>query len=129
MSSRLIKRDGLVHSRLGAIFPRGEFGRNVLTVLSGATATQAISILISPILRSLCSPADFGVYAFFLSITTFLANIAVGQYEMAIIVPEKDEDGINLVALALPRRLDRNRGMRIGYCPFQYRAYSVAWQP
>jgi O-antigen/teichoic acid export membrane protein len=100
MSVRLIKRDGPIVRRLAALLPRGEFGRNVLVVLSGTTAAQAISILVSPILTRLYSPSDFGVYALFLSLATFVTSIAAGKYEMAIVVPEKDEDGINLVAVA-----------------------------
>ncbi len=49
-------------------FPKGEFTRNVLTLMTGTTIAQAIPIAISPILTRIYTPQDFGVYALFVSI-------------------------------------------------------------
>jgi O-antigen/teichoic acid export membrane protein len=80
---------------------KNDFNRNVLTLLTGASVAQAIPIAISPILTRLYTPADFGVVALFLSIATIFGAIANGKYELAIVLPEKDEEAINIAALSL----------------------------
>ena len=79
--------------------PKSEFSRNVLTLMTGTTIAQAIPIAISPILTRLYTPEDFGVFALFIAITTIFGSIANGRYELAIMIPKKDEDAINIFAL------------------------------
>ena len=80
---------------------KSTFTKNILTLLTGTTIAQAIPILISPILTRLYSPNDFGVFALFSVIVTTIATIANGRYELAVMLPKKDEDAINLFALSL----------------------------
>ena len=79
--------------------PKSEFTRNVLTLMTGTTIAQAIPIAISPILTRLYTPEDFGVLALFVAITSIFGSIANGRYELAIMLPKKDEDAINIAAL------------------------------
>ncbi len=79
--------------------PKSEFSRNVLTLMTGTTIAQAIPIAISPILTRIYTPEDFGVLALFVAITSIFGSIANGRYELAIMLPKKDEDAINIVAL------------------------------
>ncbi|KXJ59058.1 MAG: hypothetical protein AXW17_11905 [Colwellia sp. Phe_37] len=79
--------------------PQSDFSRNVLTLMTGTTIAQAIPIAITPILTRLYTPEDFGLLALFVSITAVLSSIANGRYELAIMLPEKDEDAINIAAL------------------------------
>ncbi|MBE0492571.1 MAG: oligosaccharide flippase family protein [Sulfurospirillum sp.] len=79
--------------------PRSEFSRNVLTLMTGTTIAQAIPIAISPILTRIYTPEDFGVFALFVAITAIFGSIANGRYELAIMLPKKDEDAINIFAL------------------------------
>ena len=79
--------------------PKSEFSRNVLTLMTGTTIAQAIPIAISPILTRIYTPKDFGLYALFISIAFILASVANGRYELAIMLPKKDEDAINIFAL------------------------------
>ena len=72
--------------------PKSEFARNVVTLMTGTTIAQAIPIGISPILSRIYSPADFGLLAFYLSIVAIVAVIATGRYEMAIMMPPKDDE-------------------------------------
>jgi len=81
--------------------PKSEFTRNVLTLMTGTTIAQAIPIAISPILTRLYTPEDFGVFALFVSIVSILGSVAAGRYELAIMLPKKDEDAINIVALGI----------------------------
>jgi O-antigen/teichoic acid export membrane protein len=78
-----------------------DFNRNVATLLTGSTVAQALPIAISPILTRLYSPSDFGVLALFVSFTAILGAIANARYELAIVLPEKEEEAINIVALCL----------------------------
>jgi len=78
-----------------------EYSQNVLTLMTGTTLSQAIPIAITPILTRIYTPEDFGVYAMFVAIITILGTIASGRYELAILLPEKDEDAINIFALGL----------------------------
>jgi len=79
--------------------PKSEFSRNVLTLMTGTTIAQAIPIAISPILTRLYTPEDFGVFALFVAITSIFGSIANARYELAIMLPRKDEDAINIFAL------------------------------
>ena len=79
--------------------PKSEFTRNVLTLMTGTTIAQAIPIAISPILTRLYSPEDFGVLALFVAISSIFGSMANGRYELAIMLPKKDEDAINIAAL------------------------------
>lgn len=81
--------------------PRSEFSRNVLTLMTGTTIAQAIPIAISPILTRIYTPEDFGVFALYMSIASIVSVVATGRYELAIMLPKKDEDAINIVALSI----------------------------
>lgn len=78
-----------------------DFNQNVIKLLTGATIAQAIPIAISPILTRLYTPEDFGVLALFIAITSILGSIVNARYELAIVLPEKEEDSINIAALSL----------------------------
>lgn len=80
---------------------KSEFSRNVLTLMTGTTIAQAIPIAISPILTRIYTPEDFGVFALYLAISSIIAVIATGRYELAIMLPKKDEDAINIVVLSI----------------------------
>lgn len=77
--------------------PKSEFSRNVLTLMTGTTIAQAIPIAISPILTRLYTPEDFGVFALYLSITSILFPIVTGRYELAILLPKKDEYALQIM--------------------------------
>ena len=78
-----------------------DFNKNVIKLMTGATLAQAIPVAISPILTRLYTPKDFGVLALFVAITSILGTIANARYELAIVLPEKDEESINIVALSI----------------------------
>ena len=79
--------------------PSSDFGRNVLILMTGTTVAQAIPIAISPILTRIYTPEDFGIFALFFAIISIFGSIANGRYELAIMLPQKDEDAINIFAL------------------------------
>ncbi|MDD3056483.1 MAG: oligosaccharide flippase family protein [Aliarcobacter sp.] len=81
--------------------PKSEFSKNVLTLMTGTTIAQAIPIAISPILTRIYTPEDFGVFALFVAIVGFIAVIASGRYEQAIMLPKYDKYAINIFVLSL----------------------------
>ncbi|MEN6460582.1 MAG: oligosaccharide flippase family protein [Syntrophomonas sp.] len=81
--------------------PVGSFSRNVVTLMSGTTIAQALLILVSPILTRLYSPDDFGIYALYISILGILSVISCWRYELAIVLPEEDDDAANLLVLSI----------------------------
>lgn len=87
-----------------AIFIRNqfkkEFVRNTLTLVTGTTVAQALSILSTPFLTRIYSPSDFGDLALVTAIITVLSVIVTARYELAIMLPAKDECAANLVVLS-----------------------------
>ncbi len=69
--------------------------------MTGTTIAQAIPIAISPILTRIYTPEDFGVFALYMSLASVLSVVATGRYELAIMLPQKDEDAVNIVALSV----------------------------
>ena len=78
-----------------------EFSKNVLILMSGTTIAQAIPIAISPILTRIYTPEDFGVFALYMSVTSILSVVVTGRYELAIMLPKKDEDAKYVLYLSL----------------------------
>jgi len=81
--------------------PAGSFGRNVITLMTGTTFAQALLILVAPVLTRLYSPGDFGIYTLYTSVLSVLAVVACCRYELAIVLPEKDEDAANVLVLSI----------------------------
>ncbi len=75
--------------------------RNVLTMFTGTALAQVIPIAVSPILTRLYGPEQFGVFAIYLGIITMAAVIATGRYEMAITLPENEDDSFAVFSLAV----------------------------
>ncbi len=78
-----------------------EFGKNVLTLFTGATIAQVIPFIVSPILTRLYSPEDFGLLALFTSVFSLFSIIVTLQYETAIVLPSENYKAANLVGLCL----------------------------
>jgi O-antigen/teichoic acid export membrane protein len=81
--------------------PKSEFSKNVLTLMTGTTIAQAIPIAISPILTRIYSPEDFGIFALYMSMAIILSVLVSGRYELAIILPDKDEDAFVIMILSM----------------------------
>lgn len=81
--------------------PAGSFGRNVITLMTGTTFAQALLILVAPVLTRLYSPGDFGIYTLYASVLGVLAVVACCRYELAIVLPEKDEDAANVLVISI----------------------------
>lgn len=81
--------------------PKSSFLGDVVKLVSGNAFAQILSILASPILTRLYAPEAFGDLALFTSITSIIGVIVCLRYELAIMLPEKDEEAANLIALSI----------------------------
>ncbi len=79
----------------------GSFASDALKLMSGSTLAQVITILAAPILTRLYGPAAFGVLGLFIAVTRILTQVSGLRYELAIMLPEKEEDAVNVTGLAL----------------------------
>lgn len=77
------------------------FASDVLRLVSGTAFAQAISILASPLITRIYGPEAFGTSAIFASLVGIGGVVACLRYELAIMLPEKDEDASNLLVLSL----------------------------
>lgn len=68
--------------------------------MTGTTISQMIPFLIMPILSRLFSPEEFGLYAFYFSLVTFLVVISTGRYELAIPLPKENSDAWQILLLS-----------------------------
>lgn len=68
--------------------------------MAGTGVAQAIPIAISPLLARMYSPAEFGLFALYMAITSIAAVAITGRYELAILLPKRDRDALHIVALA-----------------------------
>lgn len=80
---------------------KSEFTKNVFTLMTGTTFAQILTIISAPFLMRFFSPEDLGVYALFSSITLLISVVACGRYELSIVLPEKDEDALNILILSV----------------------------
>lgn len=80
---------------------RSGFVRNVLTLMAGTSIAQVVTVAISPVLTRFYEPADFGVFAALSAITSLTAVISTGRYEVAVPLPHSEQEGSQLVGLAM----------------------------
>ncbi|HXY13058.1 MAG TPA: oligosaccharide flippase family protein [Terriglobales bacterium] len=80
---------------------RSTFASDVLKLVSGSASAQVLTILTAPLIARLFAPAAFGMAAVFVSITGVISAIVGMRYELSVVLPEKDEDAANAMAVAL----------------------------
>jgi len=75
---------------------KNKFFKNFLTLLTGSVIGQLIVFLTIPFLTRMFSEAAFGIFALFSSTVILLKTIATLNFELAIILPKRDKDAINI---------------------------------
>lgn len=81
------------------LLPKSVFARGVSVLVGGTAGAQVLMVLAAPLLTRLYSPEDFGLLAVFTALLAFLTIIAAGRYELAIPLPENEQDAANLAIL------------------------------
>jgi O-antigen/teichoic acid export membrane protein len=75
------------------------FVRNVFVLMSGATIAMIVPLLATPLLTRLYTPEDYGIFALYLSIVLPLSVLITGNYELALMLPKRDEEAFNLLSV------------------------------
>ena len=86
---------------INRLLPRASFARSVGILVGGTAIAQAIGVMALPLITRLYTPEDFSLLAVFSSFVTIVSVAACLRLEIAIPLPEQDEDAINLLALSL----------------------------
>ncbi|MEM7736753.1 MAG: oligosaccharide flippase family protein [Deinococcota bacterium] len=86
---------------LGRFVAKGSVTRNITLIASGTIIGQAATLAVLPLLTRLYTPADFGAMAIFLAILVPLNAVASLRYEMAIPLPDSEDDAQHLLILSL----------------------------
>jgi O-antigen/teichoic acid export membrane protein len=81
--------------------PGGSFGRSVIVLAGGTAFGQALTVLLTPVLTRIYSPADFGVLSVYTAILGLLTGVGSLRYELAIPLAEDNEAASDLLALSL----------------------------
>ncbi len=82
------------------LIPKTEFSKNVANVVGGTLLSQIITIALSPVLSRIYSPEDFGLYSIFINLAATTAVVSTFRYEFAVMLPQKDEEAMNVVSLS-----------------------------
>lgn len=82
-------------------FPLGIFARHVVTMMTGSVFAGGIGIIVMPLLTRIYRPEDFGIFTLYTSLLGVLTVVACWRYELAIVLPERDEDAANLLLLCI----------------------------
>jgi O-antigen/teichoic acid export membrane protein len=83
------------------LFENRPFMRQMATLMTGSAASQVITIVLTPFISRLFSPADYGLQGLYLSLAAGLQAISCMRYEYAIVLPESNKDANALTMLSL----------------------------
>ena len=83
------------------MLPQNSFVKGASILVGGTAFSQLILIAASPILTRLYSPDDFGVLSVYVSILAIILIVSSLRYDLAIPLPDKNEDAYHLVILSL----------------------------
>lgn len=91
----------MLTARIQKLLPKKRFARNVSVLAGGTAASQAIVVLASPLLTRLYTPDDFGLLAVYSGLLGILSVVASLRYQLAIPLPNSDEEAASIVVLSL----------------------------
>lgn len=83
------------------LLPRGSALRNASFLLSSTLLSQTITIAAMPLLSRIYSPADFGIFAVFISFITIASEFFGMRYHYGICLPKQHRFGNALFMLSL----------------------------
>ena len=72
-----------------------------VTLLTGSGMAQLLPALAAPLITRVYQPHQFGVFAFVLAAFGILVPVACLRYDIAIVLPERDEEAVSIAALCL----------------------------
>ena len=82
-------------------FRGSEFAKDAAVLTLGTAAAQLVTIAAMPVMSRLYTPADFGVLAIFLAVSSIVATAITLRYETSILLPKEESESVSLVLLSL----------------------------
>ncbi|WP_404303055.1 lipopolysaccharide biosynthesis protein [Alicycliphilus denitrificans] len=82
-------------------FSKRPFVLNVLTLVTGTAASQAITMAFMPLITRIYGPEEYGIQGVFITVAGVMATIAALTYPAAIILPKTDGDAMGIVHLSI----------------------------
>ncbi|CCQ54423.1 hypothetical protein CWATWH0402_431 [Crocosphaera watsonii WH 0402] len=82
-------------------FVKSSFVRNVLTLMTGTSLAYGMTAIAEPFIARIYTPDAYGIFAVYFSIVSILSIGVCWRYELAIVLPETEEDSINVLILSL----------------------------
>ena len=79
---------------------KNRFLSSIITLMSGTVIAQALPIILSPWLSRIYTPNDFATLALILPIISIGALISTFRLDVAIVIPKKDEEALQLLISA-----------------------------
>lgn len=78
-----------------------DFLKNTIKIISSSTLAQLTVICITPLLTQFFSPEEFGIYGLYISVCTIFGSIANGKFDIAIMLPKRNIDSVNIFFLSI----------------------------
>ena len=82
-------------------FRPGQFAKSVGLLAGGTALAQLIRLAAEPVLTRIFSREDYGVYNAYLAVMSFAAVAACLRLELAIFLPEDDEEAAAVTTVAI----------------------------
>lgn len=82
-------------------FRNRPFIKNVAIVATGSAGAQAIGMLFAPLITRLYGPEAFGLQSIFTSLVGLLTVVATMSFQVAIVLPKRDDEAVGLAKLSL----------------------------
>lgn len=79
---------------------QSKFVRNVTVLVTGTAGAQAITMAFAPIITRIYGPENFGLLGVFLALFTMFSVIAALTYPVAMVLPKKDVDAVEIARLS-----------------------------
>ncbi|WP_346243613.1 oligosaccharide flippase family protein [Shouchella clausii] len=80
---------------------KSRFIKNVMIMVTGTAAAQAVSMVLSPIITRLYGPEAYGIMGTFMALLTVILPLAALTYPIAIVLPKKDAEAKELIRLSI----------------------------
>ena len=74
--------------------------KHIATLLSANSVSQAIALLVYPLITRLYAPENFGLFNLFLSIGGILAIVGTANYHYAIVLPKNERKAFACLSLS-----------------------------
>ena len=108
---------------------QGGFLKSVSVLVGGTAFAQALAVLVLPLITRIYSPEEFALFAVYTSIVSILTVAVCLRFEIAIPLPEKDEDALSLFMLSLISNIMLTTILVIVIFFFQESIFKLIQQP